>query len=126
MFCINCGTKLPDIAKFCFSCGTPTALANDSADSAFAGSPDDPAAASSPPPAAPAAAPTPSSAESMTGAKVEGAGTVVEAQPADTVPANGAPISGSPFGQWAPPEVLQEPATAVSAEPEAAFEEAVV
>ena len=22
MFCINCGTKLPDEAKFCFNCGT--------------------------------------------------------------------------------------------------------
>lgn len=23
MYCINCGTKLPDGAKFCFECGSP-------------------------------------------------------------------------------------------------------
>ena len=22
MFCMNCGTKLPDDAKFCYKCGT--------------------------------------------------------------------------------------------------------
>ena len=23
MFCMNCGTQLPENAKFCFKCGTP-------------------------------------------------------------------------------------------------------
>ena len=30
MFCYNCGTKLPDGAKFCMSCGTKLDFANDS------------------------------------------------------------------------------------------------
>ncbi len=28
MFCINCGTKLPDGSKFCISCGTPQPIIN--------------------------------------------------------------------------------------------------
>ena len=28
MYCINCGTKLPDGAKFCFECGSPVNVAS--------------------------------------------------------------------------------------------------
>lgn len=29
MFCMNCGTKLPDEAKFCFKCGFKVTIAED-------------------------------------------------------------------------------------------------
>ena len=28
MFCMNCGTKLPDDAKFCYNCGTKIGTLN--------------------------------------------------------------------------------------------------